>query len=135
MMKKASAETFDEMVKTIEPFLMNEAGVTMRKKTLTKLSAHAKIFGKTLPVDYTLDAAAATKKRAKQAAFIAMKEEQRIAAEARAAGTQNDRILTYIYYDVVPVSVLSFFHNLLHSLTMHFDGFCCQSRCCRIGCR
>jgi hypothetical protein len=84
MMKNASAETFDDIVKTIEPFLIDEAGTTMLKKTTSRLTAKAKLFGKTLPDGYATGAAATSKRSAKQDAFIATKEEARIAAEAQA---------------------------------------------------
>lgn len=84
MMKNASAASFDEVVKTIEPFLVNDAGTTMLAKTMSRLSAQAKLFGKTLPDGYAVGAAAAAKRIAKQNAFIAKKEEARVAAEAQA---------------------------------------------------
>ena len=84
MMKNASAASFDEVVKTIEPFLVNDAGTTMLAKTMSRLSAQAKLFGKTLPEGYAAGAAAAAKRSAKQDAFIAKKEEARVAAEAQA---------------------------------------------------
>ena len=93
MMKKANTETFDDLAKAIEPFLTYEAGTTTLKKTLTKLSAQAKILGKNLPEGYALTAVAAAKRRIKQDAFITKKEEARLYAEAKAiaAGMYRDQ--------------------------------------------
>ena len=85
MMKNVSAATFDETAKTIEPFLVNDAGATMLQNTKSRLSAKAKLFGKTLPEGYAAGAVAAAKRSANQYAFIAKKIEEIAAAAAAAA--------------------------------------------------
>jgi hypothetical protein len=76
MMRNVSAATFDATAKTIEPFLVNDAGSTMFQNTMSRLSAKAKLFGKTLPEGYASGAVAAAKRSAKQDAFIAKKIEE-----------------------------------------------------------
>jgi hypothetical protein len=80
-----TAENFSQTLSNVEPFLINDAGATMYAKSISRITTRAKMFGVEVPEGYAKDAAATEKKRAKQDAFIKVKEEERMAAEAEAA--------------------------------------------------
>lgn len=80
-----TAENFSQTLSDIEPFLRNDAGTTMYAKSMSRITTRAKMFGVKVPEGYAKDAAATEKRRAKQDAFIKVKEEERMAAEAEAA--------------------------------------------------
>lgn len=80
-----TAENFSQTLSNIEPFLINDAGPTMYAKSISRIKTRAKMLGAEVPKGYAKDAAATEKKRAKQDAFIKIKEEERMAAEAEAS--------------------------------------------------
>jgi hypothetical protein len=80
-----TADNFSQTLSDIEPFLLNDAGATMYAKSIRRITTQAKIVGVRVPEGYAKDAAATEKKRAKQDAFIKVKEEERLAVEAEAA--------------------------------------------------
>ena len=57
----------------------------MYAKSMRRIAVQAKALGVEMPTDYAKDAKATAKRREKQNAFIQMKEEERLAAEASAA--------------------------------------------------
>lgn len=83
--KSITAENFSQTLDAVEPFLENDAGSSLYTKYMRRLSTQANILGQKMPEGYAKNAAATEKRRAKQDAFIALKEEERIAAEAEAA--------------------------------------------------
>ena len=78
-------DNFAETLSSIEPYLINDAGVSIYKKSLRRIASKAKILGATVPEGYAKEAFCTAKRRAKQSAFIQGKEEERLAAEAEAA--------------------------------------------------
>lgn len=83
--KDITAENFSQTLQEVEPFLLNDAGSSLYTKYMRRISTQANLLGQKVPGGYALDAAATEKKRAKQGAFIKVKEEERLAAEAEAA--------------------------------------------------
>jgi len=84
-LKSFTAENFSQTLSDIEPFLLNDAGSSLYTKSMSRIATQANFLGQKVPEGYAKDAAATEKRRAKQDAFIKMKEEERIAAEAEAA--------------------------------------------------
>jgi hypothetical protein len=82
---KLTKDNFQQSLDTIEPFLLNEAGASLYSKSIRRLDGKAKELGVEVPAGYAKEAKATAKKREKQAAFIAQKEEERMAAEVEAA--------------------------------------------------
>ena len=82
------ASNFGATLSEIEPFLLNEAGATVYAKSMRRIAVKANALGVEMPADYAKLAKATEKKRAKQDAFIAQKEEERLAAEAEAADAE-----------------------------------------------
>ena len=83
-----TATNFSATLATLEPFFLNEAGVTLYTKSMKRIAHQAKQNGVEVPAGYAKDAAWSAKRRAKQDAFIQMKEAGRAdreAAEAAAA--------------------------------------------------
>lgn len=78
-------DNFSESLKTVEPFLLNDAGVTIYKKSLRRIAVSAKSFGVEVPADFAKAAKATEKRRSKQNTFIEGKEAERKEAEAAAA--------------------------------------------------
>lgn len=74
----------------IEPFLLNEAGITIYKKSIRRISNKAKAFGVDVPSDYAKAAKATEKRRTKQDEFIQAKEAERLEAEAEAAAAEAE---------------------------------------------
>jgi hypothetical protein len=82
---KLDAKNFESTLKSIEPYLVNEAGATMYDNCMRRTTFRAKALGVSIPSGYAVQAKATEKKREKQNAFIQKKEEARLAAEASAA--------------------------------------------------
>jgi phosphoribosylformylglycinamidine (FGAM) synthase-like enzyme len=82
---KLDANNFESTLKSIEPFLVSEAGATMYDNSMRRTKSRAKALGVQVPVGYAAQAKATKKKREKQNAFIQKKEEARIAAEEASA--------------------------------------------------
>jgi len=80
-----TAENFSESLDTIAPYLINDAGQTFYNKCLRRIAVKAKFLGVEIPEGYVQEAFCTAKRRAKQDAFIKVKEEERLAAEAEAA--------------------------------------------------
>mmetsp|Transcript_46401 Transcript_46401/g.140540 ORF Transcript_46401/g.140540 Transcript_46401/m.140540 type:complete len:173 (-) Transcript_46401:195-713(-) len=80
-----TADNFSETLASIEPFFMNEAGTTFYAKSMKRISSKAKMLGAEIPADFAKEAATTAKRRARQDAFIAVKEEEAAAAAAEAA--------------------------------------------------
>merc|ERR1712087_527324 len=78
-------DNFSETLTKIEPFLTNDAGTTVYAKSMKRIAVQAKQLGTEVPTGYALDAVSTQKRRAKQDAFIKVKEEERLAVEAEAA--------------------------------------------------
>mmetsp|Transcript_12081 Transcript_12081/g.33417 ORF Transcript_12081/g.33417 Transcript_12081/m.33417 type:complete len:105 (-) Transcript_12081:83-397(-) len=79
------AASFSSTLETLEPFLLHEAGSTFYAKSVKRIAQKAKELELAVPAGYAKEARATAKRRAKQDAFIAVKEEERLAAEAEAA--------------------------------------------------
>lgn len=82
---KMTAETFASTLSDIEPFLLNEAGISFHTKSLRRIGHQAKELGMDVPENYAKEAKATAKRREKQDAFIKVKIEEAAAAEAAAA--------------------------------------------------
>lgn len=78
-------DNFSESLTSVEPFLLNDAGVTIYKKSLRRIAMSAKSFGVEVPADFAKAAKATEKRRSKQNTFIEGKEAERKEAEAAAA--------------------------------------------------
>ena len=74
-----TAENFSSTLSEIESFLLNDAGVTFYAKSMRRINTSAKALGVEVPTDYAKEAKATEKRRAKQDAFIQVKEEERYA--------------------------------------------------------
>jgi hypothetical protein len=86
-------DNFDSVLKEVEPFLLNEAGVTFYAKSMRRIAGQAKEFGATVPADYAKDAKCTKKRRERQDAFVQVKITEAAdaaaeAAEAEAAATE-----------------------------------------------
>ena len=90
-------DTFATVTAEVEPFLLNDAGVTFYNKSIRRISNKAKSFGIELSPEFGKAAKATEKRREKQNAFVQVKiteaadaaaalaEEAAAAAEAAAA--------------------------------------------------
>ncbi|KAL7559280.1 hypothetical protein ACA910_014630 [Epithemia clementina (nom. ined.)] len=106
---RLTVDNWHDTLQKLEPFLLQEAGSTMYKKSMRRIQQKVKELenGVTVPPDFARQAQATTKRRARQDAFIATKEEARLlareaeerqaaeaaaaAAEAAAASAQDDQ--------------------------------------------
>lgn len=76
---------FSETLSMVEPFLLNEAGITFYEKSMIRIKRSAKILGVDMPANFAKEAKATAKRRAKQDAFVQAKiDEAKAAAEAAA---------------------------------------------------
>ena len=79
-------DNFSETLAMVEPFLLNEAGISFYTKSVHRINRSAKMVGVEVPADFAKEAKATAKRRGKQEAFIQAKiEETKAAEEARAA--------------------------------------------------
>ena len=85
-------ENFSSTLSEIEPFLLNDAGTTIYKKSIRRITTKAKSFGVELPSDFARAAKATEKRRAKQDEFIQAKEAERLEAEAAAAPEEEAEV-------------------------------------------
>jgi hypothetical protein len=83
-----TADNFDATLKKVEPFLLNDAGVTFHAKCLKRIKVQAGALGATMPADYAKEAKATEKRRNKQKAFVEAKIEETEAAAAEAAAAE-----------------------------------------------
>lgn len=83
-------DNFSSTLSEIEPFLLNDAGITIYKKSLRRISNAAKVLGEEIPADYAKAAKATEKRRTKQDEFIQAKEAERLEAEAEAAANEEE---------------------------------------------
>ena len=79
------SSNFESSLAEIEPYLLNDAGASIYKKSLRRIGTAATRLGVSVPADYAKDAKATQKRREKQDAFIQQKEAERLEAEAAAA--------------------------------------------------
>ena len=70
-------DNFSSTLTEIEPFLLNEAGASIYAKSMNRIAVRAKFLGVEIPEGYARGAKATEKRRAKQDAFIQVKEEER----------------------------------------------------------
>ena len=77
-------DNFSSTLTEIEPFLLNDAGISIYKKSVRRIRTKAKSFGVDVPADYAKAAKATEKRRTKQDEFIQAKEAERLEAEAAA---------------------------------------------------
>ena len=75
-------DNFSSTLGEIEPFLLNDAGMTIYKKSLKRIATKAKLLGVEVPADFAKAAKATEKRRTKQDEFIQAKEAERLEAEA-----------------------------------------------------
>ena len=76
-------DNFSSVLTEIEPFLTNEAGSSIYRKSMSRLASKAKLLGATMPEGYAKEAKCTEKKREKQDAYCKAKAEE--AADAAAA--------------------------------------------------
>mmetsp|Transcript_5020 Transcript_5020/g.10970 ORF Transcript_5020/g.10970 Transcript_5020/m.10970 type:complete len:153 (+) Transcript_5020:78-536(+) len=81
-----SAENFSTTLTEIEPFLKNEAGISVYKKSMKRIGNRAKALGVDVPEGYCKDAKATAKRREKQDAYCKARAEE--AAEAADAAAE-----------------------------------------------
>lgn len=79
-------KNFADTLSMVEPFLLQEAGITFYEKSIVRINRSAKRLGMDVPANFAKEAKATAKRRAKQDAFVQTKiEEAKAAAEALAA--------------------------------------------------
>jgi hypothetical protein len=78
-------DNFDSVLKDVEPFLLNEAGVTFYAKSMRRIAGQAKEFGVSVPADFAKDAKCSKKRRERQDAFVQVKIAEAADAAAEAA--------------------------------------------------
>lgn len=83
--KKLTKDNVQESLDKMEPFLTQQAGMTFYQKSMHRLQQQCQKLGVDMPTDYAKEAKCTEKRREKQNAFIATKEEERLAAETEAA--------------------------------------------------
>jgi uncharacterized membrane protein YqiK len=86
---RLNKDNFSSTLSMVEPFLVNEAGITFYEKAVRNINRNAKTIGVEVPAGFAKDAKATSKRRAKQDAFVQAKiaaaAEAVAAAEAAAA--------------------------------------------------
>ena len=80
-------DTFATVTAEVEPFLLNDAGVTFYNKSIRRISTKAKAFGIELSPEFGKAAKATEKRREKQNAFVQVKITE--AADAAAAAVEE----------------------------------------------
>jgi hypothetical protein len=83
-------DNFSASLAEVEPFLLNEAGATIYKKSIRRITTAAKTIGAEVPADYAKAAKATQKRREKQDAFIQQKIAE--AAEASASAEEEEAV-------------------------------------------
>ncbi|EJK60540.1 hypothetical protein THAOC_19084 [Thalassiosira oceanica] len=77
-------DNFSATLTEIEPFLLEDTGITFYKKSMRRLGMKARVLGVEMPADYARDAKCTAKRREKQDAFCQIKAEEAAAAAAAA---------------------------------------------------
>lgn len=77
-----TSENFSSTLSEIEPFLTQEAGASIYKKSIRRINTTAKSLGVDVPTGYAKDAKATEKRRAKQDAYCKAKAEEAAEADA-----------------------------------------------------
>ena len=90
LVSNLDASNFSDTLSQIEPYLLNEAGITFYTKTIRRIGAQAKTLGVEVPEKYAFEAKATQKRREKQDAFIQVKIEEAAAAAAEAAEAESE---------------------------------------------
>ena len=85
-------ENFAASIAEVEPYLLNEAGSSIYKKSMRRITTASKSFGVNVPEDYAKAAKCTEKRREKQNAFIQQKEQERMEAEAAAAEESEEAV-------------------------------------------
>ncbi len=80
-------DNFEASLAEVEPFLLNDAGATIYKKSMRRIQTSAKSFGVEVPADFAKEAKATQKRREKQDAFIQQKVAEAADAETDEAET------------------------------------------------
>merc|ERR1712151_1468513 len=83
-------ENFATSIAEAEPYLLNEAGSTIYKKSIRRITTASKSFGMDMPKDFAKAAKCMENRREKQNAFIQQKEEERKEAEAAAVEASDE---------------------------------------------
>lgn len=83
-------ENFASSIAEVEPYLLNEAGSSIYKKSIRRITIASKSFGVDVPKDFAKAAKCTEKRREKQNAFIQQKEQERMEAEAAAASEESE---------------------------------------------
>mmetsp|Transcript_3090 Transcript_3090/g.4685 ORF Transcript_3090/g.4685 Transcript_3090/m.4685 type:complete len:239 (-) Transcript_3090:242-958(-) len=81
-------ENFSATLGEIEPFLLNEAGVTFYKKSMRRITRNAQALGVDIPEGYALEAKATAARRTKQNEFVQLKIQE--AADDAAAAAEEE---------------------------------------------
>ena len=77
-----TSENFSSTLSEIEPFLTQEAGASIYKKSIRRINTTAKSLGVDVPAGFAKEAKATEKRRAKQEAYCAAKAEEAADADA-----------------------------------------------------
>lgn len=77
-------DNFSNTLTAIEPFLNEEAGMSIYTKSMRRISVKAREFGVEVPATFAKDAKCMEKRREKQTAYCEAKAEAAAAAEAEA---------------------------------------------------
>jgi hypothetical protein len=83
-------DNFSASIAEVEPFLLNDAGASIYKKSMRRITTAANLLGVEVPAEYAKAAKATQKRREKQDAFIQQKEAERLEAEATAAPAEEE---------------------------------------------
>lgn len=77
-----TSDNFSSTLSDIEPFLTQEAGASIYKKSIRRINTAAKSLGVDVPAGYAKEAKATEKKREKQDAYCKAKAEEAADADA-----------------------------------------------------
>lgn len=77
-----TSDNFSSTLSDIEPFLKQEAGASIYKKSIRRINTAAKSLGVDVPAGYAKEAKATEKKREKQDAYCKAKAEEAADADA-----------------------------------------------------
>lgn len=77
-----TSDNFSSTLGEIEPFLTQEAGASIYKKSIRRINTAAKSLGVDVPAGFAKDAKATEKRRAKQDAYCKAKAEEAADADA-----------------------------------------------------
>ena len=77
-----TSDNFSSTLSDIEPFLTQDAGVSVYKKSMRRINTFAKSLGVDVPAGYAKEAKATEKRRAKQDAYCKAKTDEAAVADA-----------------------------------------------------